>query len=485
MTNILTTEYYENIVNTRNITHATIIKALSIVKQFIVKHNLILVGSMAIEGAIRLKGGSLFPIDQLPDYDFYSPYHANHAYELSRILCLEKFHNVSCIQATHITTMRVRVDYEVVADITYCPESIYEIVPTLNYDSMRIVHPHFQMIDQHRALSLPFENPGREVIFHRWKKDAQRYDILYGYYPVVPEIQEFVGSTLSDVGTTLVLSEKKSKYNISKRIKDRGYIRPISREMKSRKLEIPLVAVYVDMKNIRNSCVCGWGGADYKIEKNKLGLSIPHGQPVSVASDDIKEFISDNKLTNVEYYSEYFGKLPRYILATHAKIDRKIQVFDTYGIKLSARKLSEEHNVYMCSIQWVMLFMLVQIFSNPSKKIIFTAEEQYLRCRQLVASGDYPIIEVYGKHNLSLAFLNKIKKDKEMTYRIRAPRLQPMNMKPKLPGCINDKTFDPKTSPYFEVDGAKVNGFIEWTDNPYPEYTKHSVASKGKYSLAK
>ena len=40
------------------------------------------------------------------------------------------------------------------------------------------------MIDQHRALSLPYENPPWEVVMHRWKKDAKRYDLLYSIYPL-------------------------------------------------------------------------------------------------------------------------------------------------------------------------------------------------------------------------------------------------------------------------------------------------------------
>jgi hypothetical protein len=84
----------------------------------------------------------------------------------------------------HPTTMRVRVDFIEVADITYMPASILESIPTLQYRGIRFVHPHFQFIDQHRALSTLYENPPRETINNRFTKDIKRYDMLYEHYPL-------------------------------------------------------------------------------------------------------------------------------------------------------------------------------------------------------------------------------------------------------------------------------------------------------------
>jgi hypothetical protein len=81
--------------------------------------------------------------------------------------------------------MRVDIkDSHWIADIAYMPQSIFDRLPTLTYEGMKIIHPNFQRIDQHRALSVPYENPPNEVIFHRWEKDIKRFNILDKYYPV-------------------------------------------------------------------------------------------------------------------------------------------------------------------------------------------------------------------------------------------------------------------------------------------------------------
>lgn len=481
MSKINDPDYYSNLVNVRSAIYENITEALDIVKDFIITHNLILVGGMAIDFALKLKGDSIYSDDQLPDYDFYSPIHTEHAYMLGEILCRGGYPNISCIQAAHITTMRVRIDFETVADITYCPPTIYKNVPTLKYNKMRIVHPHFQMIDQHSSLSIPFENPGREVIFHRWKKDIVRYDKLYKHYPVVPDINE---PLLSDIATTLEMEPSKPKYTTERKrggktIKHvtppRGYARSPKRIREAKKLEIPLERVSVPMKHLRNSCLCGWGGIDYILEGDVITLYIPKGEPITVASEDYKEFINDHKLTNVKYYSEFFGKIPRSIICSSPNLNKKIEIYDTFGAKISAKKISEKYNIYVCNIQWCMVYLLVKIFSSSIKKIIFTAEEQYLRCRQLVMGGQYPTIETYGKYNFTHSYLNRIKKDKERIYHIRSPNLQPSNMYPKPPECINDKSFDPEKSDYFKTDKRELENFVKWTLDPYPEYTTSSI----------
>jgi hypothetical protein len=158
---------------------------LNVVKQFILDRQRILVGGMAIDFALRLKGDKLYNDNKLPDYDFWSPEFHKDAYDLADILA-NKYDKVSAINAQHISTMRVRVNFVVVADITYCPENLYIKTKTLSYNGIRFIHPHYQMIDQHRALSLPYENPPRETIIgKRWKNDIERFEMLYKYYKIV------------------------------------------------------------------------------------------------------------------------------------------------------------------------------------------------------------------------------------------------------------------------------------------------------------
>jgi hypothetical protein len=481
-------EYYTNLINTRNVVHDEITRALIVVKEFIINKKLILSGGMAIDLALRLKGDNIYTDEQIPDYDFYSTNHATDAYELGSILCKAGFKNISCINAMHITTMKVRVDFETVADITYCPLTVFRQIPTLNYDKLRIVHPHWQMSDQHSSLSLPFENPGMEVIFHRWKKDMLRYDKLYEHYPIVPEMEQ------PDSITTGTKNIKKYTTENSTDDSNRppygrkfGYHRSSEREHIAKTLELPMQTVKIPMAEISGSCICGWSAIDYEIDGDNITLSIPTDEPVTVASYNYNQFIEKHELDVLEYYSEYFGKLPRKVICKSTFVDtngrtKKLEVYDIFGILISANQISEKHDVWVCNIQWVMLYLLVRIFSSGDPKIIFTSEEQYVRCRQLVTSGEYPSIDVYGEHNFTHTSINSMKKHKEKVYSIKSKQLQPVSMYPKHPICTNDKTFDSETSEYFMTDARRLESFITWEMDPYPEYnTKSSKESIVKY----
>lgn len=472
-------EYYENLTKIRSINYETTINALNLVKQFIVKKRLILVGGMAIDLALKLKGDRIYADDQLPDYDFYSTNNVLDAYELSKILCEHGFQDVSCIQALHVTTMRVRVGFEVVADITYCPKSVLKLVPYLEYHGLKIVHPHFQMIDQHNSLSIPFENPGREVIFHRWKKDMIRYDKLYKYYPIVQTEEE-----RADTGTTLSYNGK--KYMTGSLISERrreivgGYTRTIDRE-KMAHLEMPLDPLEIKFESIKNGCVCGWGAIDYTInEKNKsIIIKIPKTEYISIASYDYESFVKDNDYSIKNYYSEYFGQLPRYVICDTKIRDsdgntKELQVFDTYGILLSSKKISNEFNVYVVNIQWSMAYLLNRIFRKITPEVSFTAEERYLYCRDLVKSGQTPSIEVYGTDNFTPAHVNMRKKNKEKTYGIKPDQKRPLPSRPKSPDCVVKHTFNPEDNINFIIDGRKLSSFVKINLDPYPEYNKNS-----------
>lgn len=178
---------FESLLIERNIFKDLILKGLEITKKSIIKNKVILTGGMAIDGALRLKNTQLYPDDTLPDYDFITPNFHTIAYDLCKEMAAD-IESVQAIGAMHPSTMRVRVFYTVVADCTYMPEELYKKIPTLTHNGIRIVHPHYQMIDQHLALCLPYGNAPWETINHRWKKDMIRYDLLNQYYPI-PEIK--------------------------------------------------------------------------------------------------------------------------------------------------------------------------------------------------------------------------------------------------------------------------------------------------------
>ena len=180
---------YKLLSERRNIDASTIDDALSVVKQFIIENQLIIYGGQAIDYAMKLKGEYLYHDDIRPDFDFFSPDNVNMAYKLSKILYDKNFPNISCIYAMHVQTMRVRINFINIADISYIDKDIFDKIPTLVYDKMRFAHPHFQRIDMHFAFVYPF-NPLMDDITHRWEKDIKRFNTLDRLYPIEPAMKD-------------------------------------------------------------------------------------------------------------------------------------------------------------------------------------------------------------------------------------------------------------------------------------------------------
>lgn len=165
------------------------VRAIGYVKPFIIKHGLILYGGSAIDYALRLKGSNIYPDSALavPDLDFYSPDNVTHAYDLADILYAEGYPEARAINAEHIETMRVDCGGKHwVADISYRPKDVFDKLPTITYENMKVIHPDFQRIDLHSSLAFPYDNPPREVVFARLAKDIKRFNILDKYYPPEP-----------------------------------------------------------------------------------------------------------------------------------------------------------------------------------------------------------------------------------------------------------------------------------------------------------
>jgi len=174
----------EVVAQRRDIDGPMIDRAIDIVKKFIIERNLILFGGQAIDYALRLKGTQIYPDDQRPDLDFLSTNSVDDAYDLADILQNAGFESVGAIRGIHVQTMRVRTDYHFVADIGYAPEEVFKTLPTFEYQGMRVVHPDYQRMDMHLAFCYPFNNPPREDVFHRWKKDLKRFNIYEEFYPI-------------------------------------------------------------------------------------------------------------------------------------------------------------------------------------------------------------------------------------------------------------------------------------------------------------
>ena len=178
---------FEQLITTFDPVYRNLLRAIEIVKEFIIDNNLIIYGGSAIDYALRLKGAKIYPDDLIPDLDFYSPNNVPDSYKLADILYNAGFKEARSINALHMETMRVDAETNhFVADITYRPAEIFADLPFLEYNKMRIIHPDFQRLDLHSSLSFPYDNSPREVIFDRWRKDITRFNKLNEYYPIAP-----------------------------------------------------------------------------------------------------------------------------------------------------------------------------------------------------------------------------------------------------------------------------------------------------------
>lgn len=178
---------YDLLFNEFNPLYSKMVDAIAIVKDFIRARKLIIYGGTAIDMALRLKGQKIYPDEMLKiaDLDFFSPDSVRDAYDLCDILYKAGFGEVRTIHGLHIQTMRVDIINNTwIADISYCPKNIFDIIEVLNFDGMKIVHPSFQRIDVHKSLSFPYDNPPREVVFNRYAKDVKRFNILDENYPI-------------------------------------------------------------------------------------------------------------------------------------------------------------------------------------------------------------------------------------------------------------------------------------------------------------
>lgn len=161
--------------------------SIDIVREFIIEKGLIVYGGTAIDYALRLKGDFIYPDDLLaiPDLDVFSSDSVNDAYMLADRLYRKGYKETRAIRAFYVRAMRVDIgDKRWVADISFVPKDIFMRLPTVEYEGMKVIHPDFQRIDLHSSLSFPFDNPPKEVIFDRWRKDITRFNKLSKAYPV-------------------------------------------------------------------------------------------------------------------------------------------------------------------------------------------------------------------------------------------------------------------------------------------------------------
>ena len=463
MQNIRSAEKYEYLVFKRNIYKNELIKAFDVVKTYIIKKKLILTGGMAIDLALRKKGSKLYDEDVLPDYDFYSSDFQNDAYAIGKKLCLLGLTNISVINATHSTTMRVRVNYEPVADITYIPPNLYKKIPIIeNKDGIIYEHPYYKMINIHTALSYPYANSPYDVILQRFDKDMKRYDILYELYP------------LHQKNNTFLHTQKSISIKIPKSL-------------------------------LQNSCISGFVALFYWMNVLKkhdlwtkdseyIECTIPYGTCISILTDNPNEVKNkiDKKYTIIssQNYNALLDNVPQKISVLVSNFENQksaieIDILDNRGKLTAAHKIA---NFWIANLQFIMSqFLIKYILYDLSEKDKLKYIWGYQQCYNLVkqASATYtsdikkehdiinnllPTYEVYGSSNINKSdiilehrILEKIGERPLSKFPERPIQENPTLKDNCMVRSVVNK-FKINKSWLFEIDGSKKDLPLEFID---------------------
>lgn len=378
---IMANKLREVLAKSRDVRYGDMVVATEIVKAFIKKYDLIIYGGTAIDYALRLEGKQIYPDDMLtvPDLDFYSPTSIEHSNELALILYKEGMVEARSITAQYIRARKVDIgDNHWIADIAYVPPAIFENLQYLLYEGMRIIHPHFQFIDQHVSLFTPYNNAPREVIFQRWKNDIARYNLLYDTYP----LPAFSG-VLNMISVTCDMPARGILH---------GFVAAAA-----------IISEYKRLGGKANLVV----DASFELQGGSITFSTPLRQ-IHIWTTSLRKAIIANNIDEslVDFYEPHFNLVPK---RAETKKDGLEYIFISGKNSLATMQNigdAERGSVRTSSIQSLMRFFLALYLIDRRADNVGLA--YYHTLRAIVIAADVaPIcdlsIDVYGSKNINLA----------------------------------------------------------------------------------
>jgi len=387
---------YERVVLEHDPVYERFLEACHMVTTFIKEKNLILYGGLSIDYAVRLKGDKLYPENQPPDLDFYSPDNVKHAYEMADRLYDVGFTDARAINATNIGTMRNDIgDNHFVSDISYIPQGIFDKLPWIDYNGIRIIHPLFQRVDIHSSLSFPFDNAPREVIFARWQKDIDRFNLLNKHYPVEKpkEILNVGQCDIPRVFKGQILTGF-AAYSALHKV--------VSTELESRGLTMP------DGVS-KSSCISN---------ETHLTIDTLNGV-IEIVSQNPEATAAALGLSNVRRYEPFINLLPPRV---EGSIDGKsIVIYSCQDQLITISHLQNTRKIRMTSVQYLLKYFLSMYFYNSTEeKLANTYLDRYVSILKMMTVLDdsfpedfilFPSVKTYGSTNINKAqsvMLNRI-----------------------------------------------------------------------------
>ena len=173
---------------------------MDIIKNYISKNNKIIYGGFGWNELIKSKNkeDAIYSHDmvELPDIEFYSNDPIEDMKNLVDILDEKGFKFVQGQEAQHEETYSVFVNFHQYCDISYMPSILFNKMPTMTINNLKISHPKFILIDVMRQYNDPITS------FWRVEKNLKRANILLKHYDL-----KFKNSDLKKIKITSTLSK--------------------------------------------------------------------------------------------------------------------------------------------------------------------------------------------------------------------------------------------------------------------------------------
>lgn len=433
---------FEYLVTTLDPAYNDLVIGIEIVKKFITEHQLIVYGGSAIDYALRLKGSNIYPDDmlQVPDLDFYSPNNVEHAYQLADLLYIQGYKEARAIAGMHAGTMRVDImSNHFIADISYKPKEVFDKMPYLIYNDMRIIHPTFQRIDIHSSLSFPYDDVPREVIFARWSKDIKRFNKLVDAYPISGEETKIAFNSMN-----IPLDMKKYVFH--------GFA--------------AYALIYTEFVR-----TCGENSdiipAKFRVNEDSIHFSTPD-YTFEIVNFNITKAAAKIGITGVEHYEPYSSLLPErvegylpFCLSTNpaeAVIceSYKMIIHNTKNRLLSVNSIKiEDLSFRVVNVQYLLKYFLSKHFMVGGKIYLsmYTSLMKMLSVSCQLPPVLLPSVQTYGSENINVAreiALNRLHHDLSNESLLPIPKNYYPDRRNPHP------IFDPEKLEFFRESGRKI-----------------------------
>ena len=181
-----------------NAHNSEIIRALDIVKQFLIKKKRVCYGGTAMNAILPAKKQFYNPEIDLPDYDFFTPDSKEDVKDLVADLKKAKFTDVYHKIGVHEGTTKVLVNFIAIADITLISNDIYDIFlkRSIISDKIHYTDPDILRMMMYLEISRP------KGVVSRWTKVFERLQLINNIFP--PIVKRFKTINTRKVKTSKV-----------------------------------------------------------------------------------------------------------------------------------------------------------------------------------------------------------------------------------------------------------------------------------------